>query len=488
MPLKERDTHDVYLVLGANIGDRQKNILQALQYLQGRASVEKVSSFYETEPLDVVDQPPFLNLACQLRTDMEPFVLLRYVKSIELRMGRSEAMSSLPRPIDFDILIYDNVLVNENGLVLPHPRMAERAFAVVPLAEIAPGLKPPGFSRTLGEIAAEIDTSGVKKVEKSLRFSLERDIQQSSPSIPLSLSKVGVTGLKRILRMTQNGGESLFFAEMDLFAYLDREHSGVHMSRFSDVIENLTEEISLEPSSTIEAIAEKLARRIARTQQTECSEVHIRARYPLKKLTPLSGKSVEELYTFVGIASCKGEEVKTITGVEVEGMTVCPCAQDMMRSHSRKLLLEEGFEEKEVERILQLVPMASHNQRGKGTLLIGGDWPVRGEHLVNILEASMSSETYELLKRTDEFFVVNKAHLNPMFTEDVVREVFRNLVDIYPDLPDDTFVLVKQENMESIHQHNAFAERSGTLGAVRRELAEGGASLENITLQEWLHR
>lgn len=488
MPMKERETHAVYLLLGANIGDRQKNILQALQYLQGRTSVEKVSSFYETEPVGVVDQPPFLNLACRLRTDMDSFDLLRYVKSIEMRMGRDQKTACLPRPIDFDILIYDNVLVNENGLVLPHPRISERSFAVVPLAEIAPNLKPPGYSSTLGEIAEGLDTSGVRKVEKSLRFSLERDIQQSRPSIPISLSKVGVTGLKRILRMTENGGESLFFAEMDLFAYLDREHSGVHMSRFSDIIENLTEEISLEPSSTIEAIAEKLARRIARTQQTECSEVHIRAKYPLKKLTPLSGKSVEELYTFVGISSCRGEEVKTVTGVEVEGMTVCPCAQDMMRSHSRKLLLEEGFEEKEVERILQLVPMASHNQRGKGTLLIGGDWPVRGEHLVNVLEASMSSETYELLKRTDEFFVVNKAHLNPMFTEDVVREVFRNLVATYPDLPDDTFVLVKQENMESIHQHNAFAERFGTLGAIRRELAEGGPSLDNITLQEWLHR
>ena len=98
----------------------------------------------------------------------------------------------------------------------------------------------------------------------------------------------------------------------------------------------------------------------------------------------------------------------------------------------------------------------------------------------------MSSETYELLKRSDEFFIVNKAHHKPMFTEDVVREVFRNLIDIYPDLPDETFVMVKQENLESIHQHNAFAERSGTMGAIREELRNDVPSVEKITLQEWL--
>ena len=179
----------------------------------------------------------------------------------------------------------------------------------------------------------------------------------------------------------------------------------------SDVLERLTEEISLEPSPTIEGMAERLARQIAATQRTERAEVFIRAKYPLKKLTPLSGRSVEEIYTFIGIASCSGEKIKTVTGVEVEGMTVCPCAQDMVRSHSKKLLVEDGFSDGEAERILGLIPLASHNQRGKGTLLIGGDWPVRAEHLVHVLEASMSSETYELLKRSDEFFIVNKANL-----------------------------------------------------------------------------
>jgi GTP cyclohydrolase-4 len=158
----------------------------------------------------------------------------------------------------------------------------------------------------------------------------------------------------------------------------------------------------------------------------------------------------------------------------------------MVRSYSKELLLEEGFPNEATERILDVLPIASHNQRGRGTLLIGSEQRVRAENLVHILEASMSSETYELLKRPDEFFVVNKAHRNPRFVEDVVREMLRNVVEVYPDLPDEAFVLSKQENLESIHQHNAFAERYGTLGELRREITGGEYVVRHTTLEEWL--
>jgi GTP cyclohydrolase-4 len=130
--------------------------------------------------------------------------------------------------------------------------------------------------------------------------------------------------------------------------------------------------------------------------------------------------------------------------------------------------------------------MASHNQRGRGTLLIGSEMQVRAENLVHMVEASMSSETYELLKRTDEFFIVNKAHRNPRFAEDVVREMLRNVVEIYPDLPDDAFILAKQENFEGVHKHNAFAERFGTLGEIRREMTGKDHVMWHMSLEEWL--
>jgi GTP cyclohydrolase-4 len=119
-------------------------------------------------------------------------------------------------------------------------------------------------------------------------------------------------------------------------------------------------------------------------------------------------------------------------------------------------------------------------------LLIGSEQPVRAENLVHIVEASMSSETYELLKRPDEFFIVNKAHRNPRFVEDVVREILRNVIEVYPDLPDEAFVLVKQENFEGIHQHNAFAERFGTFAEIRREIVKKEHVVRHTTLEEWL--
>ena len=478
--------HRVYLSLGANLGDRQGNILQALQYVQARTTIVKVSSFYETEPVGYLDQPRFLNIACELETELSPHELLHLLKWVERRMGRRESFRNAPRPIDMDILFYDDLVLESPELTVPHPRLHDRAFVLVPLAEIAPDWVHPVLNVTVAEMLSRISQEGVSRVERSLKLHLEHDVQQTRPAVSISLSRVGVTNLRRIIQMANGGRSTLFYATLDLFADLNPEQAGVHMSRFSDVLEALVEEISLEVSPDIESLAERLAQQVARSQGAVRSEVHVRAQYPMMKVTPVTGKSVEELYTLIGIAASNGERTRRLVGVEVDGITACPCAQDMVRGYSKELLLEEGFSGEEAGRILGVLPIASHNQRGRGTLLIGSEQRVRAENLVYIVEASMSSETYELLKRPDEFFVVNKAHRNPRFVEDVVREVVRNVVEVYPDLPDGAFVLAKQENLESIHQHNAFAERYGTLGELRREIVGGEYVVRHTTLAEWL--
>jgi len=478
--------HRVYLSLGANLGDRQGNILQALQYVQARTTIVKVSSFYETEPVGYLDQPRFLNIACELETELSPHELLHLLKWVERRMGRRESFRNAPRPIDMDILFYDDLVLESPELTVPHPRLHDRAFVLVPLAEIAPDWVHPVLNVTVAEMLSRISQEGVSRVERSLKLHLEHDVQQTKPAVSISLSRVGVTNLRRIIQMANGGRSTLFYATLDLFADLNPEQAGVHMSRFSDVLEALVEEISLEVSPDIESLAERLAQQVARSQGAVRSEVHVRAQYPMMKVTPVTGKSVEELYTLIGIAASNGERTRRLVGVEVDGITACPCAQDMVRGYSKELLLEEGFSGEEAGRILGVLPIASHNQRGRGTLLIGSEQRVRAENLVYIVEASMSSETYELLKRPDEFFVVNKAHRNPRFVEDVVREVVRNVVEVYPDLPDGAFVLAKQENLESIHQHNAFAERYGTLGELRREIVGGEYVVRHTTLAEWL--
>jgi GTP cyclohydrolase-4 len=479
-------SHKVYLGLGANLGDRQSNLTQALQHLRTKSSVDQVSAFYQTRPVGYLDQPDFLNIACLITTDLSPLELLHLAKQIEKIMGRQASFRNAPRPIDIDILLYDDLVLDSPELTIPHPRMAERAFVLVPLAEIAPQAVHPSTGLTIAALLKQVDQSEVEFHSRGLRFALGRDVQQSTPEIHVGLSRAGVTNLHRIIRITRGGDEHLFYAQIDLFADLNPTQMGVHMSRFGDVLEEIVDEITFEKSPNIETMASRISQQVVTSQKAVRSEVQIRAVYPMDKVAPVSGKKMQELYTLTSIAVSNHRGSKHIVGVEVDGMTVCPCAQEMVRDYSTERLIEEGFTHAQIERILNVIPIASHNQRGRGTLMIGTSQEIHAEDLVHIVESSMSSETYDVLKRPDELFVVNKAHRNPRFVEDVVREVLFNVVETYSELPDSSFILAKQVNLESIHKHNAFAERFGTLGEIRQEILAVQQVSRHTTLQEWL--
>jgi MptA/FolE2 family GTP cyclohydrolase len=173
-------------------------------------------------------------------------------------------------------------------------------------------------------------------------------------------------------------------------------------------------------------------------------------------------------------------------GVEANGINACPCAQGLVRERAAERLGEAGFTDLDVGRILELVPLATHNQRGRGTLWVGTEEPVNAEELVRIVEGSMSSPVYELLKRPDELFVVEHAHLQPRFVEDSVRVALRDTLAAYPGLGDGDFLLSRQVNLETIHAHDVVAERYGTATELRGEL-EGRTPAERHTaLREWL--
>jgi len=233
-----------------------------------------------------------------------------------------------------------------------------------------------------------------------------------------------------------------------------------------------------------------IAREIVASQRALQADVRLRADFALERWTPVSGKRGEESYSLVAIAHADAGRVRCVLGVEAEGMTACPCAQAMVREHSRRELREAGFSAADAERALDALPAATHNQRGRGAILIG---PPRGREgelrpadLVEIVENSMSSETYDLLKRPDEFFIVNKAHHNPRFVEDVVRGILARALDVYGDFGDEAFVFASQVNFESIHKHDAFAEAFGTFGELRRELSGGRSDGRKTDLATWL--
>jgi GTP cyclohydrolase IV len=482
----------VYIALGANLGDRRGNLMDAISQLRRKLAVKKVSSVYETEPAYVTDQPQFLNMVLCASVDpavLPPRELLRFLQNIERRMGRDREHTVRfgPRPIDLDILLYGDLQIDEHDLIIPHPRLTDRAFVLVPLAEIAPNLVPPGLSQSVAELADAKDRQGkIVRVERGLTMRFSRDVQEEAPQARLSLTKAGVSGLRRVVRLRGGPREELFYAEMDLFVELHPDRKGAHMSRFSDTVEEVLAEVSLEHVPNLETLAERVARQVLTGQGATRSDVHIRAQFPLERHAPVSGKLTQEIYTLIGIAAATETQAVQVVGVEAEGMMACPCAQDMIGTYARERLLESGFTAEQADAALAVVPLATHNQRGRGTLLVGAPTPIDAQDLVTIVEGAMSSENYDLLKRPDELFVVAKAHRHPRFVEDAVREMLYGLLELFPDLPEDAFVLSRQVNQETIHKHDVYAERSGTVGELRREIVDGDYVSPHTTLDSWL--
>src|SRR5213592_3542908 len=286
------------------------------------------------------------------------------------------------------------------------------------------------------------------------------DVQASAPDVRLGLSRAGVQGVSKAIRLRWGGAEKLVSAAID--------------------------EVVIGEAFLVEELAEHIARHIVERQAAGRAEVRIAARYPLERRTPVTGLATQEMISIIGIAAASASSVRRIVGVEATGINACPCAQGLVRGKATERLLEAGFGDTEVERILELVPLATHNQRGRGTLYVGSDRPVNAEQLARIVEGSMSSPIYELLKRPDELFVVEHAHLQPRFVEDSVRISLRDTLAAYPALEDGDFLLSRQVNLETIHSHDVIAERYGTAGELRQELEGGDPAEHHTELREWL--
>jgi GTP cyclohydrolase I/GTP cyclohydrolase-4 len=315
---------------------------------------------------------------------------------------------------------------------------------------------------------------------------LLHDLQASTPEVRLGLSRAGVQGVEKAIRLRWGGAEKLISAQIDCSVDLDPRQKGVHMSRFPEVFEEAIDAVVLEEAFLVEELAEHIAQRIVARQAAGRAEVRISARYPLARRTPVTGLATQEMIALIGIAAASEAGVRRIVGVEATGINACPCAQGLVRGQASERLLEAGFDGDDVERILELVPLATHNQRGRGTLYVGTHHSVNAEQLARIVESSMSSPIYELLKRPDELFVVEHAHLQPRFVEDSVRIALQSVLARYTELDDTDFLLARQLNLETIHSHDVVAERYGTVGELRRELESGAPAARHTTLGDWL--
>ena len=313
------------------------------------------------------------------------------------------------------------------------------------------------------------------------------DLQAAAPEVALGLSSVGVTGVQKAVRIGRGRGEKLIAATIDCTVDLDPRQKGVHMSRFPELFEEAVEGVVEDDAFLVEDLAEHVARSVVDRQEALLAEVRITARYPYERRTPVTKLATQEMVSLIGVAAASAGGARRVVGVEATGINACPCAQGLVRGAAADRLLEAGYGAGDVDKILELVPLATHNQRGRGTLYVGSEHRLNAEELVGIVERSMSAPVYELLKRPDELYVVEQAHLQPRFVEDSVRLSLAAALEAHPELDDDDFLFARQVNFETIHAHDVVAERYGTIGELRSELRDGGHGPQSHTeLRDWL--
>ncbi len=292
-------------------------------------------------------------------------------------------------------------------------------------------------------------------------MTLKCDLQYGKGEANYKLTRVGVRNVRKPVVVRREGlGKELnntLGCSIDIYVDLPAEQKGSHMSRNVEVLNEVVEESMRNPVAAIEDMAADIVKRLlVHHEYAQNAEVHITADYYRPNKTP-QGRDTFEIYTILaGSTIVRGGPLTKTIGVRAVGMTACPCAQQTV---TEMLDFEGG------------IPVMSHNQRNVCTLMVTmpEDISIEANDLIDLVEDSFSSPTFELLKRPDEGQVVINAHRNTKFVEDVVRGVALRFVDKYRDLPDEVSIDVISDSEESIHKHDAYAEIVATLGELKQQ-------------------
>ncbi|TFG56021.1 MAG: GTP cyclohydrolase I FolE2 [Methanomassiliicoccus sp.] len=288
------------------------------------------------------------------------------------------------------------------------------------------------------------------------------DVQNRHLTNGFKLTRVGVTGVKKPVRVHRNKKDTFLNCDIDVFVDLPSTQRGSHLSRNLEVIAEIVEQGVSHPIKGLEELAADICRKLLdKHDYATYAEVHIKADYFLERTLPTGRKSIESYELIAKATNKRGDGLMKMIGAKVIGMTACPCAMESVDEIQGSTLKKEGC-----------LPTISHNQRNITTAMleVPEENEVDANDIIEIVEASFSSPTFEILKRAEEAQVVINAHRNPKFVEDVVRDNLALILKRFPNLPDDTNVTVSSESEESIHKHNAMAERVTTLGELRRNL------------------
>jgi len=283
------------------------------------------------------------------------------------------------------------------------------------------------------------------------------DVQSSPSTQKFKLTRVGVTGVKKLVYIKRPGKKKAMplVVKMDLFVDLPASQKGSHMSRNIELLSENFDNNVVKTFTDLETFCAETAKLLLKKHEyATFSEVKAEADYFFERTYPSGNKGLEPFKLVAEARANNKNEIKKLIGVKVIGMTACPCAREVIKT---------------IGNYKNIPP--THNQRNITTLMIevpGDDKSVDANDLIDIAEKSFSSPTYGILKRKEEGELVFNAHKNPKFVEDVVRDILGQILQKYKNLPDDVLVVVRSESEESIHKHNAFAERTTTLGELRK--------------------
>jgi GTP cyclohydrolase-4 len=302
------------------------------------------------------------------------------------------------------------------------------------------------------------------------------DVQASSPDVSVGLNRVGVTGVEKLVKLHREDQRPIvLMAEFDVFVDLPSWRKGADMSRNMEVVDEMLEEAVSEPALRVEDICGDVAERLLEKHEyTTQAEVRMEAEYMIRDETPASNLPTQATADIIASATASDEGTREEIGCHVVGMTVCPCSQGMSESRARDVLQDLNVERETIDEFLEEVPQPGHSQRGHATLTVetSGDPSVDLRELIDIARDSMSARIYNLAKRPDEDHMTYESHADAKFVEDCVRAMAEGVVESYPDLSEDAIVYMEQSNDESIHQHNAHAERAAEFGQLKQEVAD----------------
>ncbi len=285
------------------------------------------------------------------------------------------------------------------------------------------------------------------------------DVQALLPEAQFKLNRVGVSDVRKLVRVRRpdRDDDIVLTATFDIAVDLPPTMKGSHMSRNVEAVSEILERSTAEPVTGLENLCLVIAKELLdRHDYATEAEVKAEADYFLERKTPF-GTTSTEWFTLIAEALAKPDgENRKLIGVEVTGMSACPCAMETAKSL-------RGDNSKGAS--------LTHNQRNRGMLLleVPEQVQVEADRLVDLVELAQSAPTYELLKRKNEGELVLLAHDQPRFVEDVVRGILAGAIEAYPDLPDDAIVYARSISEESIHKHDAYAVRETTVGELRND-------------------